>query len=72
MREVNHGASFGCLPLEQHFGLGKASQVECLEIRWPSSLVQRVENPPVNQTIKVTEGQPGWSYIYAQGGLKVT
>jgi tetratricopeptide (TPR) repeat protein len=66
LREVTHGSSFGCLPLEQHFGLGHARQVDALEIRWPSGLVQKVEDPPVNQTIRVTEGQPGWSYVYAQ------
>jgi hypothetical protein len=66
LREVTHGSSFGCLPLEQHFGLGKAEQVDTLEIRWPSGLVQKVEDPPVNQTIRVTEGHPGWSHIYAQ------
>ncbi len=66
MREVTHGASFGCLPLEQHFGLGKAGQVDALEIRWPGGLVQKVEDPPVNQTICVTEGKAGWSYVYAQ------
>jgi hypothetical protein len=64
MREVSHGASFGCLPLEQHFGLADAEQVESLEVRWPSGLVQKVENPPVNETILVTEGQPGWTHVY--------
>jgi hypothetical protein len=66
MREVTHGASFGCLPLEQHFGLADAEQVDALEIRWPSGLVQKIANPPVNQTIRVTEGQDSWSYVYAQ------
>jgi hypothetical protein len=65
MREVTHGASFGCLPLEQHFGLGQATEVDALEIRWPSGLVQQVENPPVNDTIRVVEGEPGWSQVYA-------
>ena len=66
MREVNHGASFGCLPLEQHFGLGQAGQVDSLEIRWPSGLVQSVEAPPVNRTISVTEGQSGWRDVYGR------
>jgi tetratricopeptide (TPR) repeat protein len=66
MREVTNGASFGCLPLEQHFGLGQAGQVDALEIRWPSGLVQKVENPPVNQTIGVTEGQAGWTCVYSR------
>ena len=64
LREVFHGTSFGCLPFEQHFGLGKATQVDALEIRWPSGLMQRVENPPVNKTIRITEGQPEWEYVY--------
>ena len=66
MREVTNGASFGCLPLEQHFGLGKAARVDALEVRWPSGLVQRVENPPVNQTICVTERREGWSGVYTR------
>ncbi len=62
--EVNHGSSFGCLPTEQHFGLGTASSIDALEIRWPSGLVQRVENPPVNETIRITEGTAGWEQVY--------
>jgi len=64
MREVNNGAGFGCLPLEQHFGLGRVEKVDSLEIRWPSGLVQNVADPPVNETILVTEGQPSWAYVY--------
>jgi tetratricopeptide (TPR) repeat protein len=64
MREVTHGSSFGCLPLEQHFGLGAATQVDAIEVRWPSRLTQTVENPPVNQTIRVIEGQSEWEYVY--------
>ncbi len=66
IREVTNGASFGCLPLEQHFGLGKTEKVKALEIRWPSGLVQQVEDPPVNQTIHVTEGQAGWIPVYSR------
>jgi tetratricopeptide (TPR) repeat protein len=65
MREVNHGTSFGCLPLEQHFGLGAVTHVDSIEIRWPSGLVQKVRNPPVNETIRVIEAQPGWEFVYA-------
>jgi hypothetical protein len=27
-----------------HFGLGKATKADAVEIRWPSGLVQRLEN----------------------------
>jgi len=63
-REVGGGTNFGCLPCEQHFGLGEQTKVDALEIRWPSGFRQRVENPPVNDTILVTEGRPDWEGVY--------
>jgi hypothetical protein len=64
---VTNGTSFGCLPLEQHFGLGANTTAESLEIRWPSGARQRIENPPVNETIRVTEGRDGWEPVYPRG-----
>jgi ASPIC and UnbV/FG-GAP-like repeat len=64
MREVGGGTNFGCLPFEQHFGLGKRETLDALEIRWPSGLLQQVRNPPVNQTICITEGRPAWEGVY--------
>jgi ASPIC and UnbV/FG-GAP-like repeat len=64
MREVGGGTNFGCLPTEQHFGLADLTQVDALEIRWPSGLRQRVDNPPLNRTIRLTEGQPAWHDVY--------
>jgi hypothetical protein len=60
MREVGGGANFGCLPTEQHFGLGELTEVAALEIRWPGGHLQRVESPPVNATICIVEGEPGF------------
>jgi hypothetical protein len=59
-RVINGGSNFGCLPTEQHFGLGKLENIDALEIWWPSGLTQRFERPPVNQTIRITEGQNYW------------
>jgi tetratricopeptide (TPR) repeat protein len=64
IREVTNGSSFGCLPLEQHFGLGDAARVDAIEIRWPGGLLQKIENPPVNKTIRVTEGRETWESVY--------
>ena len=63
-RLVNGGTGFGCMPYEQHFGLGKLEQTESLEIFWPNGLTQRIENPPVNTSIKIVEGQSGWEEVY--------
>jgi hypothetical protein len=64
MREVGGGSNFGCLPFEQHFGLADLKTADALEIRWPSGLRQRIENPPVNDTLRITEGRKGWEEVY--------
>ena len=63
-RLVSGGSSFGCSPYEQHFGLGTATQIEWLEIRWPSGHVQRLAQLPHNQSIRIVEGQAGWEAVY--------
>ena len=63
-RLVSGGSSFGCLPLEQHFGLGRTATAEALEIRWPSGRSQHLANPPVNTTIRIVEGVDGWESVY--------
>jgi hypothetical protein len=40
-----------------HWGLGKATQVEKLEVRWPSGLRQTFTNLPGNQFYYLKEGQ---------------
>jgi len=39
-----------------HFGLGKRTKITSLEIKWPSGLVDRLTNVPINQIITVKEG----------------
>jgi len=63
-RLVSGGSGFGCLPYEQHFGLGSLTQVDVLEISWPSGLRQRFVNLPFNDTIRITEGKDGWEPVY--------
>ncbi len=63
-RLVSGGTGFGCLPYEQHFGLGRAASVEWLEIRWPSGRRQRLERPPIDTTLRVVEGRDGWREVY--------
>jgi tetratricopeptide (TPR) repeat protein len=63
-RAVDGGSGFGCLPFEQHFGLAQIQQVNSLEIRWPSGLTQQLSSLPVNKTIRIVEGRPGWEDVY--------
>lgn len=57
---INGGSLFGCLPLEQRFGLGASRDIDRLEIWWPSGARQTVERPPANHTIAITEGESSW------------
>ena len=38
-------------------GFGSASKIDAVEIRWPSGVVDKLSNLPVNTYIKVVEGQ---------------
>ncbi len=56
-RDVNSGGSFGSSPLRREIGLGTATKIDELEIRWHgSSTIDIFHNIPVNQYIKISEG----------------
>ena len=54
---MNSGGSFGSNPLRQHIGIGHATSIESIEIKWPATgKVQVFKNPPVDINIKIKEG----------------
>jgi tetratricopeptide (TPR) repeat protein len=56
-RDVNSGGSFGSSPLRREIGLGTAAKIDELEIRWHgSSTIDTFHDIPVNQYIRITEG----------------
>ena len=57
VNEVRSGSSY----LSQndprlHFGLGECTEVDRLEVSWPSGLVERFENLPSNRVLVIREG----------------
>jgi hypothetical protein len=60
-RTVNSGGSFGASSLRPHIGLGKATAIDELEIRWPGNgLVQTVKGPiAADTTYELREGEGG-------------
>jgi hypothetical protein len=38
-----------------HFGLGRETRIELLELTWPSGIVQKLENPTADQILNVSE-----------------
>ncbi len=56
VEEVHAGSSYQCShDPRAFFGLGDHTTIDRLEIRWPSGVVQVLENIPANQEIVVTE-----------------
>jgi enediyne biosynthesis protein E4 len=55
--EVRSGGSFYSQnDLRIHFGLGKATRIDKLEVQWPSKLVEQFSDVRANQILKVVEG----------------
>ena len=55
--EVRSGSSYiSQNDLRVHFGLGSVTKMDAVEIRWPSGLVERFENLPVDAIHTLKEG----------------
>jgi enediyne biosynthesis protein E4 len=58
VREVRAGSSYlGQHDLRAHVGLGRATAIERLEIRWPSGQMETVAGVGANQIVTITEGK---------------
>jgi len=56
-RVVSSGGSFGCNPLRQEIGLGDATAVVSVDIRWPGSDTrQTVKGLEINHSYQIREG----------------
>lgn len=56
-RDVNSGGSFGSSPLRQHIGIGAATTIDSIEIKWPGTgKIQVFKNLQVNTNFKIKEG----------------
>jgi len=56
-RDVNSGGSFGASPLRKEIGIGKATQIDELIIKWPGSgNIQSFKNIAPRQFLHIKEG----------------
>ena len=56
--EVRSGSSYiSNNDMGVHFGVGKATSVDYVEVRWPSGLAERFANPKVDSIVTLTEGR---------------
>lgn len=57
IRDVRSGEGFEYMStLNAHFGIGTATEISQVIIRWPSGVVDTINNPAPNQTLNVVEG----------------
>ena len=60
---VNSGGSFGGSSLEQEIGLGEASRIESLSVRWPSGLEQVFYDVPLDVRLEIVEGEHDFTVV---------
>ena len=57
IRDVRSGEGFKYMSsMNAHFGIGTATEITQVIIRWPSGTVDVINNPAKNQLLRVTEG----------------
>ena len=55
--DINSGGSFGANPLEAHIGIGSATVIDSIEIKWPvGNYVQGFNNIRADEHLKIKEG----------------
>jgi hypothetical protein len=58
VREVKSGSSYlGQNDLRAHVGLGEATRVERIDVRWPAGKTDTIRDVAANQIVTITEGQ---------------
>ena len=69
-RRVGTGGSFGGSPLRLHLGLGAATEVERLEVRWPAGTVQAFRSVRADRAYRIVEDAPGLRPIPGSDNLE--
>jgi len=58
IRDVRSGEGFAYMSsLNTHFGIGSDTEIEKIIIRWPSGIIDIIENPDINTSLVVVEGE---------------
>ena len=59
IREVRSGEGYGIHnSFLQHFGIGDASQITKVVVKWPSGVINEVNSPSINQILTIIEEAP--------------
>jgi hypothetical protein len=68
IRDVRSGDGFKFMnTLNVHFGIGTATTIDSIMIKWPSGHIDQVNNPAINQPITIVEGTHPLSLLEFDG-----
>ncbi len=68
IRDVQSGVGFRYMnTLNVHFGIGQATEIDSMIIRWPSGVVDGIANPTINETFHAVEGTHPLSLLAIDG-----
>lgn len=68
IRDIRSGDGFRYMnTLNAHFGLGTATVIDSMFIKWPSGHVDQINNPTINQPVTVVEGSHPLSLLEVDG-----
>jgi hypothetical protein len=57
MQEVRSGSSYDSNnDMRLHFGLGSATRIDLLQVRWPSGLLERFDDVKIDRITMLQEG----------------
>lgn len=57
IRDVRSGDGFEFMSsLNTHFGIGTATAIDKVIVRWPSGVTDTINNPDINESLAITEG----------------
>jgi hypothetical protein len=54
---ISGGSYISNNDMRQHFGIGKAKQIDKLEIRWPDGIKESIALPVINRVVTIVEGK---------------
>ena len=60
---VSGAGYFSTNAKELYFGLGQATKIDCIEVKWPSGIVQTYENIDPNQLILFVESTDDYQLL---------
>ncbi len=63
IREVRAGESYGIMnSFKQNFGLGQAASIDRVVVKWPSGIINVIDNPNINEYLTIVETECGTAF----------